>query len=715
MYNLNTERKLKSLFFFSILYFFTTTGTVMAQQSGITYPQTRKSDVTDNYHGTTIADPYRWLEDDNSADTKAWVQEENAVTQSYLTKIPFRDAIKKRLEVLWNYPRIGAPFKKGDYYYFYKNDGLQNQAILYRHKTLDATPEVFIDPNKLSESGTVALGAVSFSKDGKYVAYLLAKAGSDWQQAFVMDVETKALLADTLDWIKFSGISWRGYGFYYSRYDKPDESSKLSKKNEFHKVYYHIIGTTQEKDELIHQDKEHPLRTAGLGVTEDERFLILHTSEGTSGTELWYRDMKDPAQTDFKLLVKGFDFEPSVIDNDGDKLLMHTNQDAPNYKVVLVDPKHPEKENWKEIIPERKEVLQGVGTAGGWLFPSYLKDASTKVYQYSYAGKQEREIILPGIGTASGFGGEKTDAAFFYSFTSYVSPGLIYKYDIKTGKSDFFSKPEVKFNPDDYETRQVFFNSKDGTRVPIFLSYKKGIKNMGDNPVLLYGYGGFNIPQTPAFGVSNLFFMEQGGILAVVCLRGGSEYGEAWHKAGMMEHKQNVFDDFIGAAEYLIREKYTSSAHLAIRGGSNGGLLVGACMTQRPELFKVALPAVGVMDMLRFQLFTIGWAWVVEYGSSEKAEQFPYLLKYSPLHNLKPGTTYPATLVTTADHDDRVVPAHSFKFAATLQACNAGPNPTLIRIDTQAGHGAGKPTSKLIDEATDIWAFTMYNLGMTVK
>jgi prolyl oligopeptidase len=712
MYNLNTERKLK-LLSFAILYFIMTTGTVMAQQSGISYPQTRKTDVKDDYHGTSIADPYRWLEDDNSADTKAWVTEENTLTQSYLAKIPFRDAIKKRLEVLWNYPRVGAPFKKGDWYYFYKNDGLQNQAILYRQKTLEAPAEVFIDPNKLSTTGTTALGSVSFSKDGKYAAYLIAKAGSDWQQAFIMDVETKGLLTDSLDWIKFSGLSWRGKGFYYSRYDKPDESSKLSKKNEYHKVYYHTIGTSQDKDELIHQDKEHPLRNAGVAVTEDERFLILHTSEGTSGTELWYRDMQDPTQTGFSLLVKGFDYEPSVVDNDGGKLLLLTNEGAPNYKVVLVDPKHPEQQT--VIIPEKKEVLQGVGTAGGWLFPSYLKDASTRIYQYSYAGKQAREISLPGIGTAAGFGGEKEDKELFYSFTSYVSPGIIYKYDIASGKSALFSKPEVKFNPEDYETKQVFFNSKDGTRVPIFLSYKKGIKKDGNNPVLLYGYGGFNIPQTPAFGVSNLFFMEQGGIFAVVCLRGGSEYGEAWHKAGMMEHKQNVFDDFIGAAEFLIKDKYTNSSRIAIRGGSNGGLLVGACMTQRPELFKVALPAVGVMDMLRFQLFTIGWAWVTEYGSSAKPEQFKYLVKYSPLHNLKPGTKYPATLITTADHDDRVVPAHSFKFAATLQAANAGPNPTLIRIDTQAGHGAGKPTSKLIEEAADIWSFTMYNLGMTVK
>lgn len=687
-------------------------GTALAQHQPLKYPETRKVDTTDNYHGTTIADPYRWLEDDHADDTKAWVDAENTVTQDYLASIPFRGQIKQRLEALWNYPRFGAPFHEGKYYYFYKNDGLQNQAVLYRQEGLNGTPEVFIDPNKLSDKGTAALGALTFSKDGKYAAYLIAKAGSDWQEAFVMDVASKQLLSDKLDWIKFSGLSWKGDGFYYSRYDAPDEQSKLSKKNEFHKVYYHKVGTTQDQDPLVYVDKAHPLRNAGVGLTEDERFLILSTSEGTSGNEVWYRDLQDASQTDFKLLVQGFEYEPSVIENVGDKLLLLTNHDAPNYKLVLVDPKSPAKENWKLIIPEQPEVLQGVGTAGGKLFASYLKDASTRIVQYDPSGKKDREIKLPGIGTASGFGGKKEDGQFFYSFSSFVAPPTIYKYDIKSGKSDLFRKSEVKFNQDEYETKQVFFTSKDGTKVPVFLSYRKGLKMNGQNPVLLYGYGGFNIPMTPAFSVSNLFFMEQGGIYAVVNLRGGSEYGEAWHKAGMMEKKQNVFDDFIGAAEFLVREKYTNPSKIAIRGGSNGGLLVGAAMTQRPDLFKVALPAVGVMDMLRFQKFTIGWAWVTEYGTSEKADQFPYLLKYSPLHNLKAGTVYPATMVTTADHDDRVVPAHSFKFAAALQAAHNGPNPVLIRIEKQAGHGAGKPTSKLIDEATDIWSFTMYNLGM---
>lgn len=689
-----------------------TAGTLAAQQAPITYPHTRKVDTVDDYHGKKIADPYRWLEDDNAPDTKNWVDAQNGVTENYLASIPFRPQVKQRLEELWNYPRYGTPFREGKYYYFYKNDGLQNQAVLYRQEGLNGTPEVFIDPNKLSDKGTAALGSLSFSKDSKYCAYLVAKAGSDWQEGFVMDVATKQLLSDKLDWIKFSGLSWKGDGFYYSRYDAPDEKSKLSKKNEFHKVYFHKVGTSQEQDQLIYVDKEHPLRNAGAGLTEDERFLILSTTEGTSGNELYYRDLQDPSQTDFKLLVKGFAYEPSVVENVGDKLLLLTNHDAPNYKLVLVDPKNPAQENWKVIIPEQKEVLQGVGTAGGKLFASYLKDASTRIVQYSVDGKLEKNITLPGIGTAGGFGGKKEDKTLFYTFTSFVAPPTIYKYDIASGKSEVFRKTEVKFNPADYETKQVFFTSKDGTKVPIFLSYKKGIRMNGQNPVLLYGYGGFNIPMTPGFSVSNLFFMEQGGIYAVVNLRGGSEYGEAWHKAGMMEKKQNVFDDFIGAAEYLVKEKYTSPSKLAIRGGSNGGLLVGAAMTQRPELFKVALPAVGVMDMLRFQKFTIGWAWVTEYGSSDKPEQFDYLVKYSPLHNLKKGTHYPATMVTTADHDDRVVPAHSFKFASALQEAHEGPNPVLIRVETQAGHGAGKPTSKLIDEAADIWSFTMYNLGM---
>ncbi|MFT3844041.1 MAG: prolyl oligopeptidase family serine peptidase [Lacibacter sp.] len=679
------------------------------------YPMTKKSSVSDNYHGTVIADPYRWLEDDNSEETKAWVIEENKVTFDYLAKIPFRDKVKARLSEMWNYPRIGSPSKEGGWYYFYKNDGLQNQSIMYRQKGLDGTPDVFVDPNKLSADGTAALGGSSFSKTSKYFAYQLAQSGSDWQEIFVMDVSTKEILSDKIQFVKFSGVSWKGdEGFYYSRYPQPDEKSKLSKQNQFHSVYYHKMGTPQSDDVLIFVDKEHPLRNAGAGLTEDNRFLILSTTEGTSGNELWVKDLK-AGQKEFSLLVPGFKTEPDVIENVGDKLLLKTNDGAPNYKIVLVDPKHPEPANWKSVIAEQKEVLQGVGTAGGYLFCSYLKDASTKVFQYTMEGKLVREIKLPGIGTAGGFGGKKEDKEFFYTFTSFTAPPTIYRYNIATGVSTIFRKTETKFKNEDYETKQVFITSKDGTKVPVFLSYKKGLKLDGNNPVLLYGYGGFNIPSTPGFSISNAFWMEQGGIYAVVNLRGGSEYGEAWHKAGMLQNKQNVFDDFIGAAEYLIANNYTSKNKLAIRGGSNGGLLVGACMTQRPDLFKVALPAVGVMDMLRYHLFTIGWAWATEYGRSDNAEQFNYLYKYSPLHNLKEGTSYPATLVTTADHDDRVVPAHSFKFAARLQEANKGTNPVLIRIETKAGHGAGKPTSKQIEEAVDIWSFVMYNIGMEMK
>jgi prolyl oligopeptidase len=680
------------------------------------YPESKKGETVENYHGTSVADPYRWLEDDNSEDTKAWVQAQNKVTFDYLATIPQRDKIKRRLEQLWNYPRYSSPSKKSDFYYYYKNDGLQNQSVLYRQKGLSGKPEEFLNPNTLNKEGIAALGGTSFSKTGKYFAYTIAVAGSDWQEGYVMETGTKKLLKDKIKWTKFGGFSWNGDdGFYYSGYDEPDEKTKLSKQNQFHKVFYHKLGTDQSKDILIYEDKEHPLRYHGAGLTEDGRFLILGISEGTSGSEIWYKDMKDPSQDKFNLLVKGFATEPDVIDNNKDRILLKTNDGTPNYKVVLVDPKNPGKENWKTIIPEKEEALQGVGTAGGYLFASYLKDASTKVYQYTYDGKLVREIKLPGIGSAGGFGGEKTDKEFFYTYSSFSSPPSIYRYNILTGQSTLFRKTEVKIKTEDFVTEQVFFTSKDGTKVPMFLTYKKGLVRNGQNPVLIYGYGGFNIPVTPGFSTSNAFFIEQGGIYVSVTLRGGSEYGEKWHKAGMLENKQNVFDDFIGAAEHLIKEKYTNNSKIAIRGGSNGGLLVGAAMTQRPDLFKVVLPAVGVMDMLRFHKFTVGWGWAVEYGNADSAKQFPYLYKYSPYHNLKPGVSYPATMVTTADHDDRVVPAHSFKFAARLQEYHTGTNPVLIRVDVNAGHGAGKPTSKQIDEATDIWSFVMYNLGMSFK
>ena len=684
---------------------------MMNMEAQIKYPVTKKVNQADDYFGTKVEDPYRWLEDDNSAETKAWVQEQNTVTNAYLKAIPFRDKVKKRLEEMWNYAKYSSPFKEGAYYYFYKNDGLQNQSVLYRQIGLNGTPEVFIDPNTMSNDGTAAPGVPAFTKNAKYCAYLQAQSGSDWQEAYIMDVKTKQILPEKLQWIKFSGVSWKGdEGFYYSRYPQEDEKNLLSKKNEFHKLCYHKIGTPQSEDAVIFEDKDHPLRTINGGLTEDNLFLVVNVSEGTSGAELWVKDMA--ANSAFSLLIKGFDNEAEVVDNDSDRLLVKTNIDAANYKLVSIDPKNPAKENWIEIIPTRTKLMESVGTAGGKLFVSYLEDATSKVYQCNRKGNLEREIKLPGIGTASGFAGKKEDKEIFYSYTSFNTPNTIYNYTIASGKSELFRKPEVKLDPDDYITVQSFFKSKDGASVPMFITYKKGLQLNGNNPTLIYGYGGFNIPLTPAFSISNAFFLEQGGVYVQVTLRGGNEYGEEWHKAGMLQNKQNVFNDMYGAVQFLFDKKYTNPSKLAIRGGSNGGLLVGACITQHPELFKVAIPQVGVLDMLRYHLFTIGWAWATEYGRSDKKEDFENLYKYSPLQNLKKGTGYPATLVTTADHDDRVVPAHSFKFAAALQEMNDGKNPTLIRIESKAGHGAGKPTGKVIEEAADIWSFVMYNLGM---
>ncbi len=679
------------------------------------YPQTKKVEQTDNYFGTQIADPYRWLENDTAKDTEAWVKEENTLTQNYLSKIPFRQKLHDRLTELWNYPRYGAPEKEGEWYTFYKNDGLQNQAVLYVQKGLNGTPEVLLDPNKMSADGTVALQATAFSKKQKYFAYAASASGSDWQEIYVMDFQNRKMLTDKLEYVKFTGISWKGeLGFYYSGYDRPkDEATKFSAKTEYQKVYFHRIGTPQSQDILIYEDREHPLRYVSGGLTEDERFLILSISEGTDGSEIKAQDLTDRSVSDFTTIVPGFKTNANVIDNVGDKILLQTNSNAPNNKVVLLDPKNPGEANWKTIIPEQKETLEGVSTGGGKLFASYLKDASSLKVQYSLDGTMEHNIVQPGVGTAGGFGCKKEDDAFFYSFTSFTYPPTIFRYDIKTGKSELFRKSEVKFDPAAYETKQVFYTSKDGTKVPMFITHKKGLKMNGKNPTLLYAYGGFNVNITPSFSVANMVFIENGGVYCVANLRGGGEYGEEWHKGGMLGKKQNVFDDFISGAEYLIKEKYTSSSKLAIRGGSNGGLLIGACLTQRPELFKVALPQVGVLDMLRYHKFTVGWGWAVEYGSSDNKEQFDYLIKYSPLHNVKKGTCYPATLVTTADHDDRVVPAHSFKFAATLQEAQGCANPTLIRIDSKAGHGAGKPTSKMIDEAADIWSFVFYNMGVT--
>jgi prolyl oligopeptidase len=687
------------------------TDTIEAQIQPMQYPVTRKVDTVTNYFGTQIADPYRWLEDDNAPETKDWVAAQNRVTQKYLSQISFRNQVRERLTEIWNYPKESAPFKKGDYYFFYKNDGLQPQAVLYFKKGIKGIPKVFIDPNKLSENGTVALGGLSFSTNNKYVAYTINKAGSDWSYMKVMEVATQRELTDQLDWLKFTGAAWKGNGFYYSRYDAPKKGEELSRQNQFQKIYYHKLGDKQENDQLIFEDKQHPLRYFSAAVTDDERFLIIYSSEGTSGGELHYQDLKLPGSK-ISLLLKGFDYNPEVVDNVEDKLLVVTDEDAPKYRMVLIDPKKPAKENWKEIIPEKEELLQSVRTGGKYLFATYLKDACSKVLQYDRKGQQIREITLPGIGTVGGFGAEKTDENFYYTFTNFTTPGAIYHYHMATGQSVLYKKAELNISTDGYETKQVFYKSKDGTEVPMFLVYKKGLKLDGSNPTMLYAYGGFNISLSPSFSISRLAFLEKGGIYAQPSLRGGGEYGEEWHKAGMLEKKQNVFDDFIGAAEYLIQEGYTSPQKLAISGGSNGGLLVGAVMTQRPELFRVALPAVGVLDMLRYHKFTVGWGWAVEYGSSDNADDFKYLIKYSPLHNLKEGINYPATLITTADHDDRVVPAHSFKFAATLQEKYKGKEPMLIRIETDAGHGAGKPTAKAIDEATDIWSFVFYNLGL---
>lgn len=683
-------------------------------QDMIKYPPTKKIDVVDDYFGVQVFDPYRWLENDTSADVKAWVDEQNKITFDYLYQIPFRDKIKKRLEEIWNYPKYGSPFKKGDYYFFYKNNGMQNQYVLYYQKSLKDEAEVFIDPNTFSEDGTVSLAGISFSKDNRYVSYSISESGSDWKKIKVMEVATKKILEDEILWSKFGSPSWLGDGFYYSRYDEPAKGKELSSKNEFQKVFYHKLGTPQSADSLVYEDPAHPLRYFSVWVSKDQRFLFLNISEGTHGSEIYFRDLKK-GDSEFKLLFRGFEHNYSIIDNVDDQLYVLTDHGASNYHLIAVTPERPDTANWKIIIPERKELLDGVSLTGNKLFASYLKDANTRFYRYDLNGKPLGEIKLPGIGTAWGFGGNREDTETFYVFTSYTCPPVIYHYDTEKNVSRLFRKTEVKINVDEYETNQVFYTSKDSTRIPMFLVHKKGIKKNGKNPVLLYGYGGFNNSETPYFSIGKMVFLENGGIYAAPNIRGGGEYGEEWHKAGMLDKKQNVFDDFIAAAEYLIKEKYTSSDKLAIEGGSNGGLLVGACMTQRPDLFKVALPAVGVMDMLRFHKFTIGWGWVVEYGSSDKEDQFKYLIKYSPLHNLKPGVNYPATLITTADHDDRVVPAHSFKFAATLQEMHKGMNPVLIRIEKKAGHGGGTPTSKYIERLTDIWAFVFQNLGMTIK
>lgn len=684
----------------------------MKQIKHAPYPETPRGEVVDNYFGTEVPDPYRWLEDDNSPETAAWVAAENAVTNAYLEQIPFREAIRKRLTQLWNYPKEGAPAKHGDWWYYSSNDGLQNQAVIYRTTAPGQPGEVFLDPNTLSDDGTVAVGEISFSKDGRYFAYAAAASGSDWVEIRVMDTATKELTGDRIEWVKFSGAVWApdSKGFYYSAYDAP-KTGTYSSQNQFQKVFYHALGTPQSADRLIYEDKAHPLRYFSAWPSQDGRWLFIVGSEGTSGSEILVRKVSERS---FRTLLPGFAHDYRLVDCQDDNLYFMTNEGASNYALKRISLTKPGQV--ATVIPEhRKNLLEGVGKAGGYLFASYLQDAQNRIAQYDYDGKLVREVELPAIGAVGGFSGEKEASELYYTLSNYTSPATIYRYDIASGESTLYKAPEVAFDPSLYVTEQVFYPSKDGTQVPMFITRRKDMKLDGRNPCLLYGYGGFQINITPAFNPSALMFVEQGGIYCVANLRGGSEYGEAWHKAGMLENKQNVFDDFIAAAEYLIAQKYTSKERLAINGASNGGLLVGACEVQRPDLFAVCLPQVGVLDMLRYHKFTIGWGWAVEYGSSEDAEQFSYIYKYSPLHNIRKGTVYPATLVMTADHDDRVVPAHSFKFAAEMQYAQAGDAPVLIRIDSKAGHGAGKPTSKRIDDATDMYAFLFQNIGVPYR
>jgi prolyl oligopeptidase len=681
-----------------------------SEAQSIKYPNTKQVDTVDVYFGTKVNDPYRWLEDDNSKETAEWVKEENKITYDYLSKIPFRSKVKERLTQLWNYEKISAPVKHGGYYYFYKNDGIQNQSVLYRQKELNGEATVVLDPNKLSTDGTIALGGTGFDKKGKFMAYAFSKAGSDWEEINIIELETGKKLPDVLKWVKFSGISFKGEGFYYSRYDAPAPGKELSKKNEFHKIYYHKIGDDQSKDMLIYEDKNNPLRNFGAGVTDDERFLIITGSESTSGNNLIVKDLNQP-NSDFKTIVSNFDNDFNVIDNNDDILLVQTNYAATNYQVVGIDFKNPEAKLWRTIIGQSNDLLKDVTICEKKLIANFLVDVQSRLLRYNFAGELLGDIELPQLGMVDAISSNRESSELFFTFQNWTTPQEIYKYDVNKNNRELYKKPTMPFNTDAFETKQVFYNSKDGTKIPMFITYKKGLELNGSNPCFLYGYGGFNISVTPSFSASRMVFLENGGIFAVANLRGGGEYGENWHKAGTILNKQNVFDDFISAAEYLIKEKYTSSEKLAIHGRSNGGLLIGAVMTQRPDLFKVAIPGVGVLDMLRYNKFTIGWAWATDYGTSANEKEFPYLLKYSPVHNVKP-LSYPATMVVTGDHDDRVVPAHSFKFAATLQANQQGKNPALIRIDVNAGHGAGKPTSKQIDEWTDIWSFVMYNLGM---
>lgn len=689
-----------------------TAQSMMAQK--INYPQTMRDGTVDDYFGVKVADPYRWLENDTSAQTAAWVEAENRVTQAFLQKIPQRAKLAKRLKEVANYEKIGLPAEHNGKWYFYKNNGLQNQSVLYVMDELGGTPRVFLDPNTLSTDGTVALKGVFFSHNGKYAAYAISRSGSDWQEFYVVDVATGKLLPDHIEWAKFSGAAWQGDGFYYSAYDAPVQGKEFSNVNEVQKIYYHKMGTPQSADVLFYQNPAFPKRFYTVGVNEEETMMYMYESGAGAGNNLFVRDLRVP-NAQFIQMTSDMDYQYSPIEFIGDKIYLLTNYGAPKCRVMVADVKKPGLNDWQELIPEQQDVLEDATMIDDKLVLTYSKDASNHLFVYTLDGQQQHEIQLPSVGSVE-ISGKKGHKECFYSFTSFTVPGTIYRYDIEKNVSSLYAAPKVGFNLNAYESKQLFFESKDGTRIPMFITYKKGMKLNGKNPVYLYGYGGFNISLPPSFSSMRIPFLENGGIYAQVNLRGGSEYGEEWHLAGTKMRKQNVFDDFIGAAEYLIAQNYTSKEKIAIVGGSNGGLLVGACMTQRPDLFRVAIPEVGVMDMLRYHKFTIGWNWASDYGTSEDSpEMFEYLRGYSPLHNLKEGTAYPATLVTTADHDDRVVPAHSFKFAATLQACHTGDNPVLIRIDSKAGHGGGKPMSKVIEEQADIYGFIMYHLGMKCK
>lgn len=700
--------KLISVFLIVFLF-----STALIAQSKFKYPNAKKVSQVDDYHGTKVSDPYRWLEDPDAADSVSWIKAENELTNSYLETIPQRKQIKDRLTKLWNYEKYSTPFKRGNKYFYYKNDGLQNQSILYVANSITDKGKVLLDPNKFSKDGTTSLAGLAISDDGETIAYGISKGGSDWREYRFRNIKTGKDLPDVLKYIKFSGVSWTkdGKGVYYSRYAKPNEKTKLEDANFNRKLYFHKIGTKQSADKLIYERPDNKKLGINGFVTDDGNWLLIYLSQGTSRNNVVYYKNLQSKDSKILPLIDKFENSYSYIDNIGSKFYFRTDKNAPLGRVVTIN-LFDEKKEWKEVIPEAKETLRGASLLNNQFVLNYLKDAYTQIKIYDMWGNYVRDVKLPGIGSASGFGGKRYDKETFYSYSSYNSPQTIYRYDMETGKSTIFRRADVDFNPDDYEVNQVFYSSKDGTKVPMFIVHKKGIQMDGNNPTLLYGYGGFNISMTPGFSVSRLAWMEMGGIFAVANLRGGGEYGKAWHKAGTKLQKQNVFDDFIAAAEYLIDKKYTSSKKLAIQGGSNGGLLVGAVLNQRPDLFGAALPAVGVMDMLRFHKFTIGWAWTSDYGSSENPEEFKALYAYSPIHNIKPGTKYPAVMITTADHDDRVVPAHSFKYAATLQAAQAGDAPILIRIETKAGHGAGKPTSKRIQEAADIYGFLMKNLGM---